>query len=317
MSNYWIGRVVQAVLLLFGVSVLVFAVLRLSPGDPTLLLADPSFLSAEQRLELRDSLGLNDPWPVQYVKTMSGMVRGELRSFRTRQSTAAMIADAVPVTFSVVGVGLLMAILVSLPLGASAARRPGGLLDRLLSGSVVAAISFPSFVLALLLIRLFAEQWRLLPAGGIRPAGSTGFDPVGSLPYLVMPAVVTAFPIGAILARYVRDAFRDVLNEDFIRTAHSKGLPGLRVQWGHAFPNALVAIISVVGTVAPLLLGGSVIVESLFALPGIGRIAVQGALQRDYPVVMTTTLFSATLIVVANFITDILYGVVDPRIRLH
>jgi peptide/nickel transport system permease protein len=317
MTNYWIGRVVQAIVLLLGVSVLVFVVLRLSPGDPSTLLADPSFLSEQQRAELRASLGLDEPWPTQYVKTMAGLFAGDLRSFRTKETTATMIANAFPVTLSVVVLGLTIAILVSLPLGAAAARHPGGWADRLLSISIVVAISFPSFVLALILIRLFAEEWRLLPASGFRPAGVTDYNPIVILPHLILPAIVTAFPITAILGRYVRDAFREVLSEDYVRTAHGKGLPARLVQWRHVFPNALVAIISVVGTITPLLLGGSVIVESLFGLPGLGRITVQGALQRDYPVVMATTLFTAVLVVIANFVTDILYGIVDPRIRLH
>ncbi|MFN8534090.1 MAG: ABC transporter permease [Dehalococcoidia bacterium] len=317
MTRYWIGRVVQALILLAGVSVLVFVVLRLSPGDPSTLLADPSFLSDQQRAELRASLGLDEPWPTQYAKTMVALFSGDLRSFRTKEPTAAMIANAFPVTLSVGLVGMLLAIAVSVPLGAAAARRPGGLIDRILSLSIVVAISFPSFVLALFLIRWFAEEWRILPASGFRPAGVTSVNPFVILPHLVMPAVVTAFPLAAILGRYVRDAVRDVLSEDYVRTARGKGLPGRLVQWRHVFPNALVAIVSVVGTITPLLLGGSVIVETLFGLPGLGRITVQGALQRDYPVVMATTLFTAVLVVAANFVTDVVYGLVDPRIRLQ
>ncbi|GIW09711.1 MAG: peptide ABC transporter permease [Dehalococcoidia bacterium] len=317
MTRYWLGRLVQAVVLVVGVSIVVFVVVRLAPGDPATLLADPSFLSEQQRRELRASLGLEEPWPVQYVKTMAGLLRGDLRSFRTRESTASMIANAVPVTFSVVFAGVVLALASSIPLGVAAAQQPGGWADRLLSVAIAVALAFPTFVLALFLIRLLAEEWRLLPAGGFGPPGTTGFNPLVILPHLVLPALVTAFPLGAILGRYVRDAVREVLAEDYVRTAHSKGLSPRVVQWRHVFPNALVAVISVVGTVTPLLLGGAVIVESLFGLPGLGRIAVQGALQRDYPVVIATTLFSAVLVVLGNLLTDLLYGVVDPRIRLH
>ncbi len=316
MTKYWLGRVLQAVPLLFGLSVIVFAVLHLAPGDPSTLLADPSFLTEQQRVELRRSLGLEDPLPVQYLRTMAAMANGDLRSFRTQESTAAMLANALPTTLAVALVGIAVALGAGLLLGIAAARRKGGVVDRLLSLGIATAVAFPTFVLALFLIRLFAEEWRLLPASGIRPLGTTGFDPLAIAPYLVLPAAVTAFPLAAILARYTRDAVREALVEDYVRTAYGKGLAAPTVLRRHVLRNALVAVVSVVGTVTPLLLGGSVIVESLFGLPGVGRVTVQAALQRDYPVVMTATLFSGVLVIVGNLITDALYGVVDPRIRV-
>lgn len=315
MSSYWITRVLQTIPLLIGVSIIVFIILRLTPGDPSTLLADPSFLTKQQQIELRQSLGLDDPWPTQYVKTMTGIATGQLHSFRTGQSTTEMIADALPTTFSVALVGILEAIAISLILGIAAARNPGGVIDRILSVSIAAAVAFPSFVLALFLIRIFAENWQILPASGIRPLGATGYDPITMLPYLVLPGVVTAFPLAAILARYTRDAVREVLAEDYVRTARSKGLAESIVLWRHVLRNALIPIVSVVGSVMPFLLGGSVIVESVFGLPGIGRITVQAALQRDYPVVMTTTLLAGVLVILSNLVTDIVYGIVDPRIR--
>lgn len=316
MSRYWLGRVLQAIPLLLAISIVVFGVMELSPGDPSTLLADPAFLDERQRAELRDSLGLDDPLPVQYVRTMSGLLDGTLRSFRTKEPTIAMLGSALPVTFSVALLGMLLALGASLLAGVAAARKRGGLVDRALSVGVVGAISFPTFVLALFLLRLFAEQWHLLPASGIRPIGSAGFDPLASLPHLVLPAVVTAFPLTAILSRYIRDAVREAINEDYVRTAYGKGLSERAVLTRHVLRNALVSVVSVVGTITPLLLGGSVIVEQIFGLPGIGRISVAAALQRDYPVVMTTALFSAVLVVVGNLITDAIYGMVDPRIRL-
>jgi peptide/nickel transport system permease protein len=316
MSGYWLGRVAQAIPLLVLVSVVVFAVLHLAPGDPATLLADPAYLTEQQRLELRASLGLDEPLPVQYVKTIGGLVSGDLRSFRSKEPTIDMLASALPTTAIVALLGMALATIVGVAAGARAAQRPGGTLDRALSFAVVSAISFPAFVLALFLIRIFAEGLRVLPASGIRPVGATGFDPVASLPHLVLPVLVTAFPIAAILARYARDAVREALAEEYVRTARSKGLAEPTVLSRHVMRNALVAIVSVVGTITPLLLGGSVIVESLFGLPGVGRITVAAALQRDYPVVMTTTLFSAVVVIVANLLTDVAYGAVDPRIRL-
>ena len=317
MTSYWIGRVLQAIPLWIGASILVFVALQLAPGDPATILADPSFLTDQQLVDLRESIGLNDPLPVQYVKMMSGIFTGELRSFRTQQSTMSMILDAIPTTFSVASVGMVVAVLVSLPLGVAAGRRPGSLMDRVLSAGIVTAISFPAFVLAILLIRLFSEQWSLLPASGIRPIDATGYNPIEMMPHLILPAVVTSFPLIPILARYTRDAVQDTLAEDFVRTAYAKGLAEPAVLLRHVVRNALVPVVSVVGILTPLLLGGTVIVEQIFELPGIGRITVQAATQRDYPVVMSTVLFSAVLVIAANLIVDFLYGVVDPRIRLR
>lgn len=316
MNRYWLGRALQSVPLLFAVSLVVFGALHLAPGDPSTLLADPAYLTAEQQAELRASLGLEEPLPVQYVKTMTGMVDGSLRSFRTREPTIVMLRDSFPVTASVILLGMAVATAVGIVFGTAAAQRPGGHADRLLGTFVVAAISFPTFVLALILIRVFAEELGVLPARGIRPIGAVGLDPLASLPHLIMPVAVTAFGMAPILARYARDAVAEALAQDYVRIAHGKGLPRPAVLRRHVLPNALVSIVSVVGIITPILLGGSVIVETLFGLPGIGRLTVQAALQRDYPVVMTMVMFSAVLVIVANFITDLLYGRVDPRIRL-
>lgn len=317
MTGYWVGRLAQAVPMLFAVSLAVFVVLQLAPGDPATLLADPAYLNEQQRAELRASLGLDDPLPLQYVRTVGGILDGSLRSFRTREPTIEMLADALPVTATVALLGMAVATAAGVALGALAAHRPGGPLDRALSMAVVSAISVPTFVLSLLLLRVFAEGLRVLPATGIRPIGSSGSDPIASVPHLVLPVFVTAFPLAAIIARYARDAVREALAADHVRTAHGKGLPPSTVRRRHVLRNALVSVVSVVGTVTPLLLGGSVIVESIFGLPGVGRIAVAAALQRDFPVVMTTTLFSAVLVVLANLATDIAYGYADPRIRLR
>ncbi|HZP96263.1 MAG TPA: ABC transporter permease [Candidatus Limnocylindria bacterium] len=316
MSRYWTGRLLQAIPLLFAVSLAVFAVLHLAPGDPATLLADPAYLTESQRAAIHRSLGLDDALPIQYVRTMAGIVTGRLQSFRTTEPTLAMLGSALPTTAAVGLIGLALATVAGVVLGAAAATRPGGYLDRLLGVAIVSAVSVPTFVVALFALRLFSEEWHLLPASGIRPIGATTFDPIASLPHLVLPVLVTAFPIAAILARYTRDAVAEALAEEYVRTAHGKGLSGRVVLRRHVLRNALIAVVSVVGTIIPLLLGGSVIVESLFGLPGVGRITVQAALQRDYPVVMTTTLFAAVLVVAANLVTDFVYGLVDPRIRL-
>ncbi len=246
---------------------------------------------------------------------MGGLFQGQLRSFRSQEPTTTMVPEALPTTIKVMLGGVGLAILVGVPLGVVAAYRPRSLIDNLLSLSMAFALSVPTFVLASILIRVFAEQLRWLPASGIRPPGAVEYSWQTALSYLVLPSIVTAFPISPILARYTRDALREVLQEDYVRTAASRRLTRQLVLWRHMLPNILVPLLSVLGVIIPLLLGGSVIVESLFALPGLGRVTVQAALQRDYPVVMTTTIVSTLLIVISNLATDMLYYVVDPRLR--
>ena len=315
MGTFILRRLIQSMLLAFSVSVLVFVALQLAPGDPATMLVDPAYFTPQQFAELRASLGLEDPWPVQYVKTMGGMFTGTLRSFRSQEPTLKMVMDSLPTTFRIMAGGVLIAVLIGLPLGMVAATRPGSFFDNLLSLGMAVGLSVPSFVLALVLVRVFAEQLRWLPASGIRPAGASSYSWTTALSHMVLPCIVTALPNIPILARYTRDALREVLQEDYVRTAAAKGLSRSVVMWRHMLPNVLVPLLSVLGIIIPLLLGGSAIIETLFALPGIGRVAVQAALLRDYPVVMTTTIVSTLLIVVSNLITDMLYFIVDPRLR--
>ena len=317
MTKYWINRLIQAMILWVLASVLVFSIIRLSPVDPAIFLADEFYLTPETTLAIRESLGLTDPLPIQYFKTMKGLFSGELKSFIRKESTTSMLLKAAPVTFSVVLVALFIEFLVAFPLGILAGRKPGGRLDRALSVGIVSVVSFPSFVFALLAIRIFAEEFGWLPAGGLRPPGTTGWNPLLVLPYLILPAMATAFVSAPILARYIRDAMQDVLSEDYIRTAYAKGLDEVQVLWRHALRNVLVPVVSVVGTVLPLTFGGSVIIEQIFFLQGIGKLTVAAAIEHDYPVVVSMALFMAIIVITANLIVDVLYGIVDPRIKIH
>jgi peptide/nickel transport system permease protein len=317
MGRYWGQRLLETLPLLLGVSLLAFTIFFLAPGDPVALVADPALLSESERAAVREELGLNDPFPIQWGKMMLGLVNGDLRSFKSRQPTYRIIADAFPVTFIVTALGLGLATLVAVPLGTLAARRPGGLADRGLSVALATTLAFPPFLLGLLLVRLLTEEWRLLPGSGIGPPGQLGFHAAASLPYLVMPTLVVAAVPAAILARYLRDALQQVLAEDYIRTARSKGLHERSVVLGHAVRNSLIGVLGVLSTIVPVTLGGAVIVERVFGLPGLGKVTVDAALARDYPVVLTNVLFSAVLILMTNLIVDLFYGVLDPRIRLE
>jgi len=317
MNRYWLGRLLESVPLLFGVSILTFLIFRLAPGDPVALLIDPTMVSEEDRAAVRAELGLDEPLPVQYVSMMTGLLEGDLRSFKSRQPTTEVVADALPITILVGGGGLLIGLLLAIPLGSLAARRPGGWVDRFVSVAMTTGLAVPPFVLGLVLILLFTERWGLLPGSGIAPVGSVGLTGMDSVPYLVMPVSVVALGPATIFARYLRDSLGSVLREDYVRTARAKGLGEARVVTRHALRNAMLPVVSLLTTLIPVTLGGSVIVETLFGLPGLGSVTTRAALSRDYPVVMTSVLFVATLAVVTNLLIDLVYGWIDPRIRLQ
>jgi len=315
--NYWLSRLLETVPLLIGVSILTFVIFRAAPGDPVALVIDPTLVSEEDRAAVREDLGLNAPLPVQYVSMMTSLATGDLRSFKSKQPTTEIVADAFPVTLLVGGAGLLLGLLVALPWGMFAARKPGGLADRSISILMTTSLAIPTFVLGLVLVLLFTDRWGLLPGTGIAPIGHVGFAGVESIPYLVMPVSVMAFGPATIFARYLRDALGGVLRDDYIRTARAKGLSEPAVFTRHAVRNASLPVVSLLATLIPVTLGGSVIIETLFGLPGLGTVTTRAALQRDYPVVMTTVLFVAVLTIFTNLLIDVLYGWIDPRIRVR
>jgi peptide/nickel transport system permease protein len=313
--RYWLNRITETIPLLLGISILAFAMFRLAPGDPVSLVADPTLLSEADREAIRDSLGLNDSLPVQYVKMMKGLVNGDLRSFKTKQPTYEVVKDAFPTTALIGGLALVFSISLALVFGTLAARRPGGPIDRVVSSSMVVSLAAPPFLIALLIVRLFTEEWGLLPGSGIAPPGTVGFHPQWR--YLVMPVAVVTFGMAPILARYLRDSMSDVLGNDFVRTARAKGVSETAVMSRHAIRNALIPVISLLNTLIPTTLGGSVIVETVFGLPGLGKVTTAAALSRDYPVVLTTVIFVAVFTLVVNLVIDALYGVIDPRVRVQ
>ena len=313
--RYVVGRLIEAVPLLIGVSLIAFAISHFAPGDPIALVVDPTMLNEQERAAVRSDLGLDRPAPVQYGKMMWGLVSGDLRSFKTKQPTYTVLGDAFRTTALVGGLGIAVAIVFGLTVGSLAGRRPGGWVDRVLSMLMVLSLASPPFLLGLLLIRYFSEEWRLLPASGLSPQGTVGFHPEPR--YLVLPVFVIAFGIGPILARYLRDALVVALADDYVRTARAKGLSERRVIAGHAMRNALIPMLSLLTTFIPITLGGMVIIETVFALPGLGRVTTNAALARDYPVVLTCVMFVAVLTIVTTLVIDLLYSLIDPRIRVR
>jgi peptide/nickel transport system permease protein len=316
MTQYIVRRVLLMIPLLFGISLLSFAIIRLAPGDPARLLADPSMVTADQLEAARQELGLNDPPPVQYAKTMKALVTGELRSFKTRQRVIDMVSERLPTTLTIGGLAILIAIPLGIIVGVLQSLRPYSKLDDL--GTLVSLFGFsvPTFWLALMLIMVFSVGLRWLPATGIRPPGSDRWDPREMLPYLVLPTFVLGSALIASVARYTRSSMLEALAQDYIRTARAKGLSEQLVVVRHALRNSLLPVITLVGFFLPFVVGGAVVTESIFALPGVGRLVLDSVFVRDYPVILSVNLMSATLVLVANLLADIGYAAADPRIRL-
>lgn len=301
--------------MLFGISIISYAIIRFAPGDPARMLADPELLSEEQMQIVRRQLGLDDPIVTQFFKTMTSLFTGDLQSFRTRQPVIEVIGERLPTTIILTVLTLIFGFFFGTILGVIQAIRPKSRLDDIASGLSLFGFAVPSFWLALMLIMVFAVRLGWLPASGIRPSNSTGWNLTQIAPYVVLPTIVLGTNLLASVARYTRSSMIESLSQDYIRTARSKGIREQAVIVRHALRNSLLPSITLFGVQLPYLIGGSVAVETIFALPGIGRLALDSVIARDYPVILTINLLVATLVLLGNFLSDIVYGIADPRIR--
>lgn len=315
MTHHLARRILTLVPMLIGISILSYAIIRLAPGDPTRLLADPELLTTEQMATTREQLGLDEPLPVQYLRTMASLFTGDLRSFKTREPVIEMIAERLPATLVLSALSLAFGFGLGIVLGVVQALRPGTRLDSVATALSLLGFAVPTFWLASMLILVFSVRLDWLPVSGIRPAGATGWDPREVAPYLVLPALVLGTNLLASVARYTRSSMLEALGQDYIRTARAKGLRTRAVVARHALRNSLLPVITLLGVQIPFLLGGSVAVETIFALPGIGRLALDSVVVRDYPVVLTINVFVAVLVLIGNMLSDAAYGIADPRIR--
>ncbi len=315
MGHYIVRRLLQMIPLLIGVSVLSYAIIILAPGDPAKLLADPEKMTAESYVAMRAELGLDDPGPVRYAKTMSSLFTGELRSFRTQQRVVDAIGERLPTSLALGALAILFGLTLGMLIGIVQALRPYSRVDDVGTVLSLTGFSIPHFWFALMLVMLFSVRLRWLPSSGIRPIGASGWNPLEMAPYVVLPTIVLGTGLLAYVARFVRSSMLEALEQDYTRTARSKGLRERVVVVRHALRNSLLPVITIVGFLLPLLIGGAVVVEYVFALPGMGRLAVDAVFARDYPVILTVTIFSAIAVMIGNLAADVLYGVADPRIR--
>lgn len=315
MFRYVANWLLQALPVLFGVSLVGFLIVRLAPGDPASLLVDLSQLTAEQQRAFREQLGLDRPLPVQYVAMVTAWLSGDLVSLRTGQSTLRMVADAAPVTLLLIGLAIVLSALIGISLGVVAARWPRSAAGRAVSAIAVLGLSLPQFWLGLVLITVLAAGLHWLPAAGIRPIGSNG-GVLEAIPHLILPLIVLSAGALSSFIRFTRSAMLETLAQDYVRVARGKGLRERAVLFRHALPNALVTIVSLTGAMIPILLSNIVIVESVFALPGLGQLAVAAAISGDYPVVFTANMLAAVVVLLSSLLADVAYVLVDPRIRL-
>ncbi len=313
MSRYLLRRTLGALVVMWAVATLVFFMLRIVPGDPIgAMLFDAG--DAEAVEALRRKLGLDQPIWVQYAKWFWAVLQGDLGNsiYGSRVPVAQIILEALPRTLSLAGLAFLIAVAIAVPAGLIAATRRNSAADHAVTLFAFLGLSMPDFWVGILLIIVFAANLQWLPAIGYAPL-SEGFWPW--LSHLILPAVAVGTAFSAIIARMIRSAMLEVLRTDYVRVARAKGLPRALVIFRHAFPNALVPVVTVIGIAFALLMAGAVVVENVFAIKGLGRVLIQGILNRDYPVVQGAILVVSAIFVFSNLLVDLLYAVIDPRIR--
>lgn len=312
MLGLFLRRLLVSVPLLLVVSFLVFSLIVLVPGDPAVALAGPN-PGPEQIAVVRESLGLNDPFLVQYWRWLAAALHGDLGvSLFTSQTVWSAITSRLPTTLSLAGFALVLAIVLGVAVGSIAGLRPGTWIDRVATTTASVGVAVPYFWVGMILVLLLSIDHSVLPAVGYVPLTT---DPVEWLKHLVLPGTALALAPAAVIARQTRASVAQVMTEDYVRTAKAKGLAPLRVVGKHALKNAALPVVTVFGIEANRLIGGTVVIEQLFALPGIGQLAYQGVFSRDFPVVQGVVLVAALMVLLINIFVDVSYGYFNPRIR--
>ena len=308
---FLLQRLLSLILVLFGGSIAIFAILRFLPGDPVVVMLGSEY-NPEVVEEMRRELGFDKPPPIQYLDWITGVLQGDLgRSYFLRRDVTDLLLARFPTTLMLASASLLVALVIALPAGVIAAVNKGRAVDHLCRLAALAGVSMPNFWLGLLLIMLFAVNLGWLPAGGFV---SPQVDPVATVGHLILPAITVGTAYAATIARMLRASMVDVLRRDYVLVARAMGLrPGVIV-WRDAFRNALIPTVTVAGFAFGYMLAGTIITEVIFNIPGVGRMLFESILARDYPLVQGIVLFNVALFVVANFVVDVLYTLLDPRI---
>ncbi|MEV4605363.1 ABC transporter permease [Neorhizobium sp. LMR1-1-1.1] len=313
MISILIRRLVSLIVTLLVVSLLIFTVMNLLPGDPAAIMLGTS-ATPETLAALRTQMGLDEPLVVRYLAWLIGVLQGDLgQSYTYGVPVAGLIVERLAVTLPLALMAVVMSVAIAVPLGVAAARRHNGVFDYIAGAFSYVSIAVPAFWVGLLLIIAFSTKLGWMPAGGF-PGWNAGLWT--GLAALLMPAIALALPQAGVLTRVARSAVLDVMGEDFVRTARAKGLSDKAAVWRHALPNALIPVVTMIGLQFTFLIAGAVLVENVFNLPGLGRLALQALSQRDIIVMQDVVLFFSALVIVMNFLVDLAYLVIDPRLRV-
>lgn len=313
MGRYVTRRLIHAVFVIWGCATLVFFMLRMIPGDPVIQMLGPEY-TPEAAVALRHKLGLDEPLLTQYVRWITNVARGDLGgSIASGETVADAIKAGVPKTASLTLVSFLIAVIIALPAGIIAALQRNKPVDYIASFIAFIGVSMPSFWFGIILILVFAVQLKWLPAIGYAEIADKGFGEW--LKRLILPGLAIGAGYAAILMRFVRAGLLEVLSSDYVRTARAKGVRERAVIVRHALRNALIPVVTVAGIQLALLLSGTVVIETVFSIRGLGRILVGAIFDRDYPIVQGVILLISVVFVLANLIVDVLYTFLDPRIR--
>ncbi len=321
MKKYILRRLLLIPPMLLGISIISFIIMQLAPGDPASLNAamnlkvDPGYIE-----RLRQSYGLNDPLYLQYWHWLSRLCRLDFgNSFMDNRKVLDVILERLPATFLLSGLSLVLLFVLAVPMGVAAAYYQNRLADRFVMIFTFIGFSMPSFWFALMLMLLFGVKWNLLPISGMEdinaefmPWYDRGWDLIS---HLLLPLMVTTFGGLASISRYARSSMLEVIRQDYIRTARAKGLSEFQVVFRHALPNALIPVVTLLGLALPGMIGGSFIIETIFAWPGMGRLGFEAVFSHNYPLLMGIGIITAFLTLLGNLLADVAYGVLDPRIR--
>lgn len=314
LRNYVLNRVLQSLVTLALVSLVVFAGLRALPGDPAVAIAGAE-ADAATLDQIRQSYGLDEPLPVQYFSWLGNMLTGDFGdSASTGLPVGEVLLSRLPVTLELAALSLLFAAILGITTGVLAAVRRGGPLDWMSRGISLFGLSIPNFWLGLLCVLLFSVVWDVLPSSGFVPLSESV---TGNLTRMVLPAFVLGSGLAAVLMRQARSSMLDALGADYIRTAQAKGAGQARVVGVHALRNSLITVLTILGLQLGSLISGAVVTEQIFVLPGFGKLMVDSVFTRDYPVIQAAVLLTAAGYILVNLLVDVLYSMIDPRIRVR
>ncbi len=315
MLKVLVPRLIQGAIVFLIVSVITFLLVNLAPGGPSAIMRMD--MTADQRAALSKRMGLDQPLPVRYAEWLGQAVQGDLgTSLSSEEPVSRRIAQRLPNTILLAGLALLVSVLLGIPMGVVAALRRNTALDYALTFLSVIGLSIPAFWFGIMLILAFSVNWNLLPSSGAFSSGQE-FSVPDRLAHLIMPSIVLSTTTLPSIVRFTRSSLLDVLHQDYVRTARGKGLVWSRVIYHHALRNAINPVISVLGTQVPRLFGGAVVTEAVFGWPGMGRLAVEAANGRDYPLIMGITMVIALVVIVTTLLVDLAYTWVDPRVRVQ